>query len=141
MDYTKLTKKQLIEKIIADEEVVENAEFYKQEFEAAKKLREDIIESEYRLKKELKDCQQKDSVEVNRLKAEIASKEKDMQALNGVLNDTRKRFNDLALIFDQYIQALEDQYSLQQLFLRNTKNTIELLKIKVNKFNEGEKEE
>lgn len=141
MDYTKLTKQQLIEKVIADEEVVKNAEFYKKEFEAAKKLREDVVESEYRLKKELKDCQQKDSVEVNRLKAELTSKEKSMELLNGVVNDTRKRFNDLALIFDQYIQALEDQYSLQQLLVRNTKNTIDLLKIKVNKFNEGEKEE
>lgn len=46
-----------------------------------------------------------------------------------------KNFNSLAALFDEYIKAFDDQHILYRVMLRNTENTISLLKGKIEKFN------
>jgi chromosome segregation ATPase len=44
-------------------------------------------------------------------------------------------FNSLAALFDDYIKAFDDQHILYKVMVRNSENTISLLKGKIEKFN------
>lgn len=138
MELEKLTKKELIQILQEKEELIAQAEFFKQEYEAAKKLKDQVIESEFQLKKEIKNLKNLETIEINKLKADLESRERDIKVLADNNMKHLNRFNELATLFDEYIQALDDQYAINQLFLRNSKTTIELLKGKVQKFNEGD---
>ena len=85
----------------------------KKEFEANKKLKDDVILNEFNLKKE------------------AALAKKDIEALKGELNR-------LATLFDEYIVAFKDQIQTFDVFQRNTKNAEKFLQSKIDTFNKRE---
>jgi hypothetical protein len=103
----------------------------KKEFEANRKLKDDVILNEFNLKKE------KDKLlllmEENK-KAALAKEatlNKDIEALKGELNR-------LATLFDEYIVAFKDQIQTFDVFQRNTKNAEKFLQSKIDTFNKRE---
>ena len=134
MDYNKLTKSELIALLEDKQKLIEKAAFHKKEYEAAKEVKDQAIKESYDARKELSRVEQKLQMIEERLKAS-------QKEFNNSIQVAKNRYNELATMFDAYILAYDDQLILSKVMVRNSENTISLLKGKIKKFNEGEEEE
>ena len=134
MEYNKLTKSELIALLEKKEELIEKAEFHRKEYEAAKEVREQAVKESYDAKKELSRVEQRLQMTEEKLKAS-------QKEFNNSIQVAKNRYNELASIFDAYILAFDDQLLLSKVMVRNSENTISLLKGRIKKFNEGEEEQ
>lgn len=134
MEYNKLTKSELIALLEKKEKLIEKAAFHKKEYEAAKEVKDQAIKESYDARKELSRVEQKLQMTEEKLKAS-------QKEFNNSIQVAKNRYNELASIFDAYILAYDDQLVLSKVMVRNSENTISLLKGKIKKFNEGEEEQ
>jgi hypothetical protein len=151
MDYTKLKKDELLELLQSNEEVVEKAKFYQDEYLAAKKLKDEAVKESFDSKKKIKELEDKieklvkehkenEALEIKTLRMELDGKEKEMVVQNKKFNESYKQiktaYEEMSKLFNEYILAFDDQHTLYKVMVRNTENTMALLKSKVNKFNQ-----
>ena len=129
-----MTKAELEIRVEELEKQVEKAAFYKKEYEAAKEVKDQAIKESYDARKELSRVEQKLQMTEEKLKAS-------QKEFNHSIQVAKNKYNELASIFDAYILAFDDQVLLSKAMVRNSENTISLLKGKIKKFNEGEEEQ
>ena len=134
MEYNKLTKSELVALLEKKEKQIEKAAFHKKEYEAAKEVKDQAIKESYDARKELSRVEQKLQMTEEKLKAS-------QKEFNNSIQVAKNKYNELASIFDAYILAYDDQLVLSKVMVRNSENTISLLKGKIKKFNEGEEEQ
>ena len=129
-----MTKAELEIRVEELEKQVEKAAFYKKEYEATKEVKDQAIKESYDARKELSRVEQKLQMTEEKLKAS-------QKEFNHSIQVAKNKYNELASIFDAYILAFDDQVLLSKAMVRNSENTISLLKGKIKKFNEGEEEQ
>lgn len=98
------------------------------EVQATKEARDEAIKREYELRKD-RDRLQKEKDDREKLNQSI------IKTWEGKFNFVQSRFNDLAVLFDEYMTAFKDQAKLNEVIVRNNKNTLELLESKIMRFN------
>ena len=172
MDYTKLTKSELLDEIQLLNAQLHNAQL---DYKELMKVKDGLVKSDYDLRKQIKNTEKETLAKIDELTDRVEKLTKENTTLAGSVDinyvemvdtlqnqfdkykeETRKtiadlkdemqyikkekeilstNFNSLASLFDEYIRAFDDQQMLQKVMVRNTENTISLLKGKIEKFN------
>ncbi len=124
-----LLKKQVVNEKKEREEIIANEHHIRQLLEKSKNELSDlkiIIENKNKESETLKFSKDK---EIENLKT---SKDKEIENLKNELNK-------LAVLFDEYIVAYQDQVKMLGVFVKNTQTVEKYLTVKINEFNGGDK--
>jgi predicted RNase H-like nuclease (RuvC/YqgF family) len=74
-----------------------------------------------------------------KLQAEIASLKKGLEAKDKQIDAMKVDLNKLAILFDEYIVAYQDQVKMLGVFVKNTQTVEKYLAAKIEDFNGGNK--
>jgi predicted nuclease with TOPRIM domain len=137
MDYSKLTKQELLEKleVLQCEDCgdlklnLKDAEYKIKDLE---KSNEEIRKNEYEFRAEASRTIQTNNEQIGVLSTENTE-------LKSQLKFMEDKFKELAALFEEYVKAFKDQNALLGVFNRNTQYIEQHLDAKIKKFNnEGE---
>lgn len=127
MDYTKLTKQDLI-KLLEDSDV-EVVESLKAKIKDLERTNEELRNMEYtRIK------------EKEIIGGKLAKAEEEQVENKGKIKFLEHKLNELAQLFETYVVSYKDQVSLIGVLHRNAKSIEELLDSKIESFNGGKQQ-
>lgn len=124
----------LQEENIKLKEQLKEFDFIKKEFESNKKLKDDVILSEYALKKE------KDKL-LLLIEDNKKAHHKAEEDLKKEITRLKTELDKLAGLFNEYIVSFKEQIQMFDLFQKNAKTVEKYLLGKVDAFNKGETKE
>jgi DNA repair exonuclease SbcCD ATPase subunit len=108
----------------ASEELVQ----VKKQLADALKSREEITANEHSIRQRQE-----------KLQAEIGANIKIIEEKNKQIEILKADLNKLAVLFDEYIVAYQDQVKMLGVFVKNTQTVEKYLTVKINEFNGGDK--
>lgn len=143
MDYSKLTKQELLDILTNQEVQKDKSGYFERQVEDLQKL---VEEKERALEDQIK---ARDSAisEMMRLQDTIIEKEYVIKT-NAEQKITQEKsykfleekFNELAKLFEEYMTAFKDQIKLSEVMYKNSNYVLQALEIKIKKFNGSDSE-
>jgi hypothetical protein len=143
MDYSKLTKQELLDVLTNQETQKDKSGYFERQVEDLQKL---VKEKERALEDQIK---ARDSAisETMRLQETVIEKEYVIKT-NAEQKITQEKsykfleekFNELAKLFEEYMTAFKDQIKLSEVMHKNSNYVLQALEIKIKKFNGSDSE-
>jgi predicted nuclease with TOPRIM domain len=137
MDYSKLTKQELLEQLEAMQ--CEDCGDIKLKLKDAEYKIKDLEKSNAEIRKNEYEFRAEASQTIEAQKGTIKTLTTENNDLKLQLNFMEDKFKELAALFEEYVKAFKDQNALLGVFNRNTQYIEQHLDAKIKKFNnEGE---
>jgi hypothetical protein len=143
MDYSKLTKQELLDILTNQEVQKDKSGYFERQVEDLQKL---VKEKERALEDQIK---ARDSAisETMRLQETVIEKEYVIKTnAEQKINQEKsykfleEKFNDLAKLFEEYMTAFKDQIKISEVMYKNSNYVLQALEIKIKKFNGSDSE-
>lgn len=147
MDYTKLTKQELLDLLKEKEDNIftcESCDKECQNLEQLVKEKEKALEDQIKARDEAITKSIEFENQCKSLKREQEHIEKlfkqEKENLQNSLKFMEEKFTELAKLFDEYIVAFKDQVKLSEVTSRNNNYVLQALELKIKKFNGSDSE-
>jgi hypothetical protein len=154
MDYSKLTKQELLDILTNQEVQKDKSGYFERQVEDLQKIleeKEKAIEYEKKATKDqikardevivkLRDLEDKNNQMQGQIEHLAYVKSQEIQNLEKSVKFIDGKYNDLAQLFEEYVLAFKEQIKLSEVMFKNNNYVLQALEIKIKKFNGSDSE-
>ena len=154
MDYSKLTKQELLDILTNQEVQKDKSGYFERQVEDLQKIleeKEKAIEYEKKATKDqikardeiivkLRDLEDKNNEMQGQIEHLAKVKSQEIQNLEKSVKFIDGKYNDLAQLFEEYALAFKEQIKLSEVIFKNNNYVLQALEIKIKKFNGSDSE-
>jgi hypothetical protein len=117
----------------------EELNYVKKQLSSTAKTNEEITANEHNMRQMLEKTQQEFTEYKKMFLAKEEENKKVLEIKEKEISNLKLELNKLAVLFDEYIVAYQDQVKMLGVFVKNTQTVEKYLSVKINEFNGGDK--